>query len=68
MEEAKPISKSKTFWFNFIGALLTVLEVFTNVLKDNISDNAHLIMLAIAVGGNAALRYYTSVPIRITDK
>ena len=36
MEESKPISQSKTFWFNFIGALLTVLEVFTNVLKDNL--------------------------------
>lgn len=65
MEESKPIGQSKTFWFNLIGALLTVLEVFTNVLKDNISDNAHLIMLAVAVGGNAALRYYTSVPVRV---
>ena len=60
---SKPLSESKTLWFNIIGAALTTLEAFTGALHSVLSDSAYLALLAVAVAGNAALRFYTSQPL-----
>ena len=62
-DEAKPASKSRTIWFNVIGAFLTAIEGFTGALEAVMSREVYLALLAIAVGGNAVLRFYTTQPL-----
>ena len=63
MDEAKPITKSRTIWFNVIGAFLTAIEGFTGALEAVMSREVYLALLAIVVGGNAVLRFYTTQPL-----
>lgn len=61
--DEKEISKSKTIWFNIVGAILTTMEAFTGALQSIMGHEAYLALLAVSVGGNAILRFYTSQPI-----
>lgn len=63
MDETKPIAQSKTIWFNVVGAVLTTMEAFTGAFQSVMGTQAYLALLAVSVGGNAILRFYTSQPI-----
>ena len=65
MDEAKPISKSKTFWFNIVGGLFTAMEAFTGLVQAHVSTNVYLLMLTVSVAGNFALRFYTDKAVTI---
>ena len=65
MDEAKPVSKSKSIWFNVIGAALTAMEAFSGAVQPHISANVYLIMLTVSVAGNFALRFYTDKAVTI---
>ncbi|SEO77238.1 hypothetical protein [Nitrosovibrio sp. Nv6] len=67
MDTSKPASKSKTLWFNLIGAVFVTLEAFTGALHGVMSDTAYFALLAVSIGGNAALRYFTSQAIGKTN-
>jgi hypothetical protein len=57
--DSKPVSKSKSIWFNVVGGLFTAMEAFTGLIQAHVSANVYLIMLTISVAGNFALRFYT---------
>lgn len=63
MDESKPAVLSKSLWFNGIGAVLTTMEAFTGAFQSIMGTQAYLALLAVSVGGNAILRFYTSQPI-----
>lgn len=62
-DAVKPASKSKTIWFNVIQAIFALAEGVTGIMQQHVSFNVYLIMLSISIGGNAALRYYTTQSI-----
>lgn len=63
--DTKPAIESKTLWFNIIGAMLTTMEAFTGAFQSVLGPNAYLALLAVSVGGNAVLRFYTSQSIAV---
>jgi uncharacterized membrane protein len=58
--DAKNILKSKTFWFNIIGAILQVLQT-TGVI--NIPQG---ILTDSLVAGNIGLRTITTQPVKLS--
>ena len=55
--------QSKTLWLNALLAMGTVAEANLGMLKDLFGPQSYLVMISIAAGINAALRFVTSQPV-----
>ncbi len=68
MNDAKPITRSKTVWFNVLIAVLAALEAQAPVLKPVLGEEAYAWLLFSAAMGNVVLRAVTKTPLDIPVK
>ncbi len=54
---------SKTLWLNALLAAGTVLEANLGLLRDSFGPSGYLVLIALAAGSNAFLRFLTSQPV-----
>jgi len=61
--ETKPISQSRTFWFNVFCAAFTALIDHVDLLRSYLSDGGFLVLMMLISAGNVYLRSITGQPV-----
>ena len=65
MNHAKPITRSKTVWFNVLVAVLAAIEAQAPVLKPVLGEATYAWLMFSAAMGNVILRAVTKEPVAL---
>lgn len=63
--ETKPITCSRTFWFNIAAAVLPILADNVGLMRDYLPDLSYLIYMCLVSAGNVYLRTRTCAAVRL---